>query len=117
MHLLIALLSLTYSLCLSAQEVKQEKVYITKSGKKHHTENCHYLKYSKIETTLQEADKEGYTPCKVCHRQSSGSSPEKSLKGQTKASVTEGRCQATTQKGTQCKRKTASGSKYCWQHD
>lgn len=27
------------------------------------------------------------------------------------------RCQATTQKGTQCKRRAKSGSNYCWQHD
>lgn len=27
-----------------------------------------------------------------------------------------GRCQATTQKGTQCSRKAQAGSSYCWQH-
>jgi outer membrane receptor for monomeric catechols len=27
-----------------------------------------------------------------------------------------GRCTATTQKGTQCKRNSATGSYYCWQH-
>jgi hypothetical protein len=27
-----------------------------------------------------------------------------------------GRCQATTRKGTQCKRSAKSGSSYCWQH-
>jgi hypothetical protein len=26
------------------------------------------------------------------------------------------RCQATTQKGTQCKRNAKAGSRYCWQH-
>jgi hypothetical protein len=26
------------------------------------------------------------------------------------------RCQATTQKGTQCKRNAKAGSQYCWQH-
>ena len=26
-------------------------------------------------------------------------------------------CAATTKKGTQCKRKAKSGSKFCWQHD
>ncbi len=26
------------------------------------------------------------------------------------------RCQATTQAGSQCKRKSAEGSKFCWQH-
>ena len=28
-----------------------------------------------------------------------------------------GRCQATTQKGTQCKRNAQVGSRYCWQHN
>ena len=27
-----------------------------------------------------------------------------------------GQCQATTKKGTQCKRQAAAGSSYCWQH-
>ena len=27
------------------------------------------------------------------------------------------RCQAKTQDGDQCKRKSAEGSRYCWQHD
>lgn len=31
-------------------------------------------------------------------------------------SISSGRCQATTQKGTQCKRKASKGSIYCWQH-
>lgn len=30
--------------------------------------------------------------------------------------ATYGRCQATTKKGTQCKRNAAAGSKFCWQH-
>lgn len=32
------------------------------------------------------------------------------------ASSSSGRCQAITQKGTQCKRKASKGSIYCWQH-
>lgn len=30
--------------------------------------------------------------------------------------VSSERCQAITKKGTQCKRKAAEGSNYCWQH-
>lgn len=30
--------------------------------------------------------------------------------------VSSDRCQAITQKGTQCKRKANKGSIYCWQH-
>lgn len=29
---------------------------------------------------------------------------------------TSGRCKATTQEGTQCKRDAEQGSSYCWQH-
>jgi endonuclease G len=30
--------------------------------------------------------------------------------------TSDGRCQAITQKGTRCKRKSEAGSRYCWQH-
>jgi hypothetical protein len=30
--------------------------------------------------------------------------------------ATSARCQATTQKGSQCKRNAKTGSRYCWQH-
>jgi hypothetical protein len=32
------------------------------------------------------------------------------------AATSSGRCQATTQRGTQCSRAAKAGSKYCWQH-
>lgn len=32
-------------------------------------------------------------------------------------STSEIRCQATTQKGTQCKRNSSTGSSFCWQHN
>lgn len=32
------------------------------------------------------------------------------------STISTGRCQATTQAGTQCKRNAQPGSKYCWQH-
>jgi hypothetical protein len=41
-------------------------VYVTKSGKKYHTENCRYVLGKKISLTRQEAIDEGYTPCKRC---------------------------------------------------
>ena len=37
--------------------------------------------------------------------------------GSVAAPVSDGRCQATTKAGTQCKRKAKAGSKFCWQHD
>lgn len=42
-----------------------ETVYITRTGEKYHSAGCGYLK-SSIETTLEEAVSEGYTPCSKC---------------------------------------------------
>ena len=41
-------------------------VYITKTGEKYHRGSCRYLSRSKIKTTLGEAKRQGYGPCKVC---------------------------------------------------
>ena len=41
-------------------------VYVTKTGEKYHRSSCRYLSRSKIKTTLGEAKRRGYTPCKVC---------------------------------------------------
>ena len=41
-------------------------VWITKSGKKYHTENCRYAK-NKIKITLEEAKRKGLEPCNTCH--------------------------------------------------
>jgi len=42
-------------------------VYITKTGKKYHSEGCRYLSKSKIPISLKDAIKQGYTPCSVCN--------------------------------------------------
>lgn len=42
-------------------------VYVTKTGNKYHKSNCSYLKKSKIQTTLSEAQSQGYTPCSRCY--------------------------------------------------
>ena len=52
----------------------------------------------------------------------SGNSPKpqsqtsSSSVSQSKASTSSGRCQAITQKGTQCKRTAQAGRRFCWQH-
>ena len=96
----------------SKTQQSSETVYITETGARYHKENCHYLKYSKIETTKKKAEESHYTPCKVCFR-TTATSTGQPTKGYP---ATNSRCQATTQKGTQCKRTASSGSKYCWQH-
>lgn len=42
-------------------------VYITQQGKKYHKQDCKTIaKSSTAKTTIQEAKKQGYKPCKVC---------------------------------------------------
>ena len=41
-------------------------VYRTEYGTKYHTENCQYLRKSKIEIRLSVAKETGLKPCSVC---------------------------------------------------
>ena len=102
-----------------AVEPKAEKVkpattvYLTATGTKYHRDGCKYLAKSKIKRNLSEVSSI-YGACKVCKPPVLNSI---SITKPTKTkSYTSGRCQATTKKGTRCKRSAKSGSSYCWQH-
>ena len=41
-------------------------VYVTKTGKKYHRQDCQFLSKSKIAMGLDEAKKRGLTPCRIC---------------------------------------------------
>ena len=41
-------------------------VYVTKTGKKYHRQNCRFLAKSKVALSLDEAKRRGFTPCRVC---------------------------------------------------
>lgn len=123
---LITLLMLTSYCCTIAQDKKF--VYITKTGEKYHTENCHYLKYSRTEIELDKAKDRGYTACSVC-KPGAGAMPKDTSNGengtnrtvpaapaQRTGTTTTKRCSATTQAGSQCKRTTSDSSGKCWQH-
>lgn len=71
--LLISLISiLNFSAC--SKDVNETEsvtdnspvVYITETGTKYHKKSCSYLSKSKIETTLEKAQKDGYTRCSRC---------------------------------------------------
>lgn len=49
-----------------AQTPQDVTVYITKTGKKYHSDGCRYLSKSKIPISLSNA-KMGYEPCSVCN--------------------------------------------------
>ena len=48
------------------KQPQTETVYVTKTGEKYHRSECHYLRSSKIETTKQQAIKNGYSACSKC---------------------------------------------------
>ncbi len=50
----------------SSGYAKEDIVYVTKSGKKYHKENCPYLKSTKIMVSLEQALMEGKKPCSKC---------------------------------------------------
>lgn len=102
--------------------ISAQTVYITKSGKKYHTEDCSSLSKSKIAIDLKEAIEKGYSPCNKCKPDKKLSkikinSDNKPLYYQKdedikKSKVTEQQCQAITKKGTHCKRKAEAVSIY-----
>lgn len=50
-----------------APEKKDYTVYITRTGACYHRAGCRYLRSSCIETTHNEAIKEGYRACSICN--------------------------------------------------
>jgi len=102
-----------------------EIVYVTKTGKCYHRENCSSLRSSKIPMKLSEAAAR-YQPCKICKPPVLATPPDSGGKknGEGKAVKPapkrppsgDSQCQAITKKGTRCKRKAQPGSDYCWQH-
>ena len=48
------------------KDLTNQTVYITRTGKKYHTEDCRYLAKSCIPIDIREAEERDYTPCKVC---------------------------------------------------
>ena len=96
-----------------ARESGEITVFVTRTGSKYHRGGCRYLARSSIPISITDAV-ERYGPCSVCDPPTLSSSPRSSLRSPERA--TPNRCQATTKKGTQCKRNARPGSSYCWQH-
>ncbi len=101
-------------------------VYVTRTGTKYHRAGCRYLARSQIPMSLREAAAR-YGPCSVCNPPVARSGEQPAATPPSGAPTTvapaprpapasPGRCQAITQKGTQCSRRAQPGSIYCWQH-
>lgn len=118
-HKLISIVLLLFI----ATSLLAQTVYITRTGKKYHESSCSSLRKSSIPIDLKEAVSRGFGPCSRCNppilsvASATTKEPSSAVERKTtKSTVTSGRCQATTKKGTQCKRNAKSGSNYCWQH-
>ena len=119
---------------------QDEVVCITRTGEKYHLCSCQYLRSSKIEIDLSDAEAR-YTPCSVCKpgrarklgsvQQSSDNEEadeeeavvkneqpqRKEVRPSTGESVKSKQCSARTKSGTRCKRTTTNPSGKCFQHD
>ena len=99
-----------------------EKYVGSKNSDKYHVESCQWAQKISEDNLVEfdgedAASKAGYVPCKVCKPSNVSSSESTAVKKQTTSQTkTSGRCDATTKKGTQCKRTAQAGSRYCWQH-
>lgn len=57
----------SYSNIKQNEDVKENVVYITKTGKKYHRDGCSSLSKSKIEISREVAEAKGYSPCSICN--------------------------------------------------
>lgn len=119
----LALALFILSSCIAPLSSDAQTVYVTKTGKKYHKENCRYLKHSKYSISLEDAKKKYYTACAVCKPSSTISNNKMSVDSvaivQKKLvrDAVSSRCEATTKAGTRCKRTTKNVSGKCWQHE
>jgi hypothetical protein len=61
------LLFFSLYILIGSSSVQAQTVYVTKTGKKYHTENCKYVQNGSSNISLESAIAKGYEPCKVCH--------------------------------------------------
>lgn len=101
-------------------------VYVTASGAKYHRSTC---RYASAATAISLSDAiQRNEPCKICRPPGRESLQAPISPTAAKATdvvapsskpatvATDGRCGATTQKGSRCKRSAAKSRAYCWQH-
>jgi len=124
------LLTVFFSLFIS--NVFSQTVYITKTGKKYHSENCRHLSKSSYSINLADAKAKGFDACSVCNPSSTVNNTTASKTTSTQSQTTNKesqtnnpptkeasqsvQCSATTKAGKQCSRMTKSANGKCWQH-
>jgi methylphosphotriester-DNA--protein-cysteine methyltransferase len=120
------LLIYVLAIMVSAVSIYSQPFVASKKSNKYHKESCTsalkiFYQNKIVFKNADDATYAGYIPCKVCKPGSGKNHKTESnvIQKESKSSDsynTSGQCQATTKKGTQCKRKAQAGSIYCWQH-
>src|SRR5690242_21860816 len=98
-------------LLLFSTMASSQSIYKTPSGKKYHLATCRMVENVSEKITLEQANKLGLEPCKICKPgtgQLNFSSENKAV-GQN-VSV---QCKGITKKGTRCLHKTHLANGYC----
>lgn len=93
-----------------------QTVYKTPSGAKYHLSSCRMVKNVSASLPLNKALKSGLQPCKICRPPFRADSGELSKPKKVAGTNSTNRCFANTKKGTRCKRNTAIGNNFCFQH-
>lgn len=129
-RLAIAAICALLALLGAAQTLNAQYVGSRKSDK-YHKKDCQHARRIHAENlvewkTIDDAKAAGYVACKTCRpgsgtgtggtRTSTNSSGYDRGGASSSTNSTSTRCQATTQRGTQCKRNAQPGGSYCWQH-
>ena len=110
------------------ENVQQDTVCVTRTGKKYHDCTCRYLHSSSIPLTLSDALTRGYTACSVCDPLSGDEDLQQTEaqdiprvqpqgKPASRTSNSSQQCSGITKVGLRCKRMTTSASGKCWQHE
>jgi len=103
--MLIVLSTISYS----------QTVYVTKNGKKYHTENCRYNKNS-LAISLPDASNRGYEPCSICNPPTNYTNRQSLKNTRTTPQSTSSQCTGLTKSGNRCKHLTKSSNGKCYQH-
>ena len=107
--LLIPIITLVVALSSFVQSSSDVIICKSSGATRYHSHVCYGMDRCKAvrdTVTIVYAKSIGRTPCKICYKSTSRSSYKSN----------DGRCTATTQAGTRCKRSAQSGRSKCWQH-
>jgi len=95
--------------------LKAQAVFKTPSGAKYHLASCRMVKNVSEEITINQAEKAGLQPCRICHPQTSEALMAPAVhKAQGQSNTTQ--CRGLTKAGSRCRHMTSIANGFCYQH-